>query len=105
MKLVELIIGMTFLVSAQASATDDVNRTIVSIGAQTTTSAYVGFKEGTSAPCKFNLVFLGDMSQPMPKAMLAILISAQARGSLVSNVTYEMDASGFCNATKVEVLT
>ena len=103
MKFSSLFGPMTALVVMQASATNDVNRTIVAIGAQTTTSAYVGFKEATSAPCKFNLVFLGDMSQPMPKAMLAVLLSARASGALVSNISYDMDSSGFCNANKVEV--
>lgn len=95
--------GLLAVASMGASATDDANRTITAIGAQTSTSAYVQFKEGTSAGCLFNLVFLGDMSQPMPKAMLAVLLSAQARGAMVSAVSYDMASNGFCTASKVQI--
>lgn len=90
-------------ISTQAMATDDTHRTIAAIGAQTTTSAYVRFNEGLSQPCIFGLVFLGDMSQPMPKAMLATLLSAKTDGSKVSVISYEMGSDRFCTATKVEI--
>lgn len=104
MKTLPLIAGVfASILSFQAFATDDLNRTIVAIGAQDTTSAYVQLKEGTSAPCLFGLVFLGDLNQPVRKAMLALLMSAQARGAIVADVAYEMEASGFCTATKIQI--
>lgn len=98
-----VIAGLFSLASTNASATDDANRTISTIGAQTSTSAFVQFKEGTSAGCLSNAVFLGDMSQPIPKAMLALLLAAQARGAVVADISYDKAGNGSCIASMVQI--
>lgn len=100
MKFAAIAIGAMFAsVSMCAAATDDFNRTINSIGAAGST-AYVEFKEGTSVPCVFGIVYLGDTSQPTPKAMLAIVLATRAEGGTLT-VSYTADAGGVCTATNV----
>lgn len=86
------------LTSTQAFSASDVNRTIGVLGSQYT--GFVQFNEGLSQPCKFNTVYMPDLSQSNAKGMMAILLSAQARGALVS-IDYDMDANGICTANLV----
>lgn len=100
MKLASIAIAVVAaLVSAQAFAgASDSNRTILNLGSQGT--GFVSFREGLSLPCKFGAVYLPDLSQPSAKAMMAVLLSAQARGALVS-IGYDIDASNICTANIV----
>lgn len=89
---------MSLFASAHAFAASDVNRTIVSLGSQGT--GYVQVAPVLSQPCKFGTVYLPDLSQPNAKGMMAVLLSAQARGALVA-LTYDMDVNGICTANTV----
>ncbi|MGE7136234.1 hypothetical protein ACQKIE_01220 [Luteibacter sp. NPDC031894] len=98
MKISAIAIVALAACSTQAFAASDTNRTIVNLGA--TNTGYVQVAEGFSQPCKYSLVYLPDLSQPNAKAMMAVLLSAQARRAPVT-VTYDMDASGICTANLV----
>jgi hypothetical protein len=101
MKLTALALaGFAALASFSASATDDYNRTINSIGA-TSTGAYVDFKEGVSSPCVFNIVYLPDPNSGAGKSMLAVLLGAQSRGATLAAVSYSVDAGNTCTATNI----
>jgi hypothetical protein len=89
---------MSLFASAHALAASDVNRTIAALGSQGT--GYVQVAPVFSQPCKFSTVYLPDLSQPNAKAMMAVLLSAQARGALVA-ITYDMDANSICTANTV----
>lgn len=82
----------------QVCAADDYNRTITSVGTQGL--SYFQVKEGLSQPCTFGVVYLPDLSQYNARAMMAVLLSAQARGALI-NISYDMASSGYCTATKI----
>lgn len=84
--------------SADALAASDTSRTIVNLGSQGT--GFVQFAPVPSQPCKFSTVYLPDLSQPNAKGMMAVLLSAQARGALIS-ITYDMDANSICTANTV----
>jgi hypothetical protein len=84
--------------SAQALAATDASRTIVNLGSQGT--GFVQVAPALSQPCKFSTVYLPDLSQPNAKGMMAVLLSAQARGALIS-ITYDVDATGVCTANTV----
>jgi hypothetical protein len=87
------------MVSTQAFAAEDLNRTISGLGVQGT--GYVQVKEGFSQPCQFSTVYLPDLSQYNARAMLAVLISAQSRGTPVS-ISYDVATSGYCTANKIQ---
>jgi hypothetical protein len=93
------LVVLACTVPTAAFATDDYNRTISGVGTQGL--GYVQFKEGLSQPCQFGTLYLPDLSQYNARAMMAVLLSAQARGALVS-VSYDMNGSGFCTASKVQ---
>lgn len=96
---VSLLAGLLALTSAQAFAAEDANRTISSVGVQGL--GYVQFKEGVSQPCQFGTIYLPDLSQYNARGMLAVLLAAQSNGLQVT-VTYDINGSGFCTASKVQ---
>lgn len=99
MKTATIAFALTSLfTSAHALAASDINRTIASLGSQGT--GYVQVAPVLSQPCKFSTVYLPDLSQPNAKAMMAVLLSAQARGALVA-ISYDMDANSICTANTV----
>ena len=89
---------ISLFTSAHALAASDINRTIVSLGSQDT--GYVQVTPALSQPCKFSTVYLPDLSRPNAKGMMAVLLSAQARGALVA-LTYDIDVNGICTANTV----
>lgn len=89
---------ISLFTSAHAFAASDINRTIVTLGSQGT--GYVQVAPVLSQPCKYSTVYLPDLSQPNAKGMMAVLLSAQARGALIA-LTYDIDASGICTANTV----
>ncbi|MGN6094181.1 MAG: hypothetical protein ACTHOL_17670 [Luteibacter jiangsuensis] len=95
-----LLGGLIATASFQASATDDYNRTISTVGA-TAGQAYVEFKEGLSYPCKFGIVYLPDSNTGPGKSMLAVLLSAQARSATIVVINYSADAGNQCTASNV----
>jgi len=99
MKIASLAVVALAAFSAQAFAAEDANRTISALGAQGT--GYLQVKEGFSQPCQFGTVYLPDLSQYSARAMMAVLVSAQARGALVT-VSYDVAASGYCTANKIQ---
>lgn len=101
MKISTLLLGgLIAATSFQASATDDYNRTINTVGA-TSSQAYVEFKEGLSYPCVFGIVYLPDPNTGPGKSMLAVLLAAQARGATLAAVSYSADAGNQCVASNI----
>jgi hypothetical protein len=99
MKLAALAVMALAAFSTQVFAAEDLNRTVSALGVQGT--GYVQVKEGFSQSCQFSTVYLPDLSQYNARAMMAVLVSAQARGALV-NVSYDVAASGYCTANKIQ---
>lgn len=95
--IVAFAVAALLTVSSYASAADDSNRTISTLGTQGL--GYVQFKEGLSQTCQFGVVYLPDLSQYNARSMMAILIAAQARGALV-DISYE-GSPNTCMATKI----
>lgn len=78
-KFVLLLCSALIAVCTGASATDEYNHSIVSVGAHGL--GYVQFKEALSQPCQVGVVYLPDLGQYNARAMMAVLLSAQARGA------------------------
>jgi len=103
MKVSSLILGgVVALVSLNAFANDDLNRTVTAIGTQTGTGAYARFAEGTSANCTYGVVYLGGLDDPTVRGMMAILIAAKQSGGKIADIAYTVHSDGSCLATKVE---
>lgn len=101
MKISALLVGsLVAAASFQASATEDYNRTINTVGA-TSGQAYVEFKEGLSYACKFGIVYLPDPNTGPGKSMLAVLLAAQARSATIATISYSADAGNFCTASNI----
>jgi hypothetical protein len=103
MKISALLFGsLVACASFAASATDDLNRTVASVGVQNGIGAYARFVEPTSANCLYGVVYLGGMDQPNTRGMVAILLAAKAADGKIGDIAYDVQSNGTCFATKVE---
>jgi len=103
MKLVAPVFAvLTMLVSGGASAADDFGRTLSLTGLSGNT-AYAAFTEGLSGPCKYNIVYLGDVSLPQTKALLAMLVAARSSGGKVAHIGYTINSDTTCSSTQLEI--
>ncbi|MET3650313.1 hypothetical protein [Dyella japonica] len=94
-----MLAGVTALLTVSAAfATSDNNKTIQQVGVQYNGPGYVVFNEPLSVSCQYGLVYIPDVSTASGKAMLAVLLSAQAAGKPISRLDYTQAADGTCSA-------
>ena len=97
-----MLAGMAALLTvSSAFAASDSNKTIQQVGVQNNGYGYVIFNEPLSVSCQFGLVYIQDVSTATGKAMLAVLLSAQAAGKQITRLDYTQAADGSCSASIV----
>jgi hypothetical protein len=95
-----ILMGMTF--SAMA-ATDDYNKTIASAGVQAG-GGYFKLVEPTSVNCLYGTIYITNLSADAgQRAMYATVLAAEAGSRKIVRVEYNVDSTGTCTATLVEV--
>ena len=87
---------VALLTCASAFATEDDNKTIQAVGVGVNQSVYVTFNEPLQATCAYNTINLGDPNSAYTKALLAIVLTAEASSKPV-RVVYD----GTCTATLI----
>jgi hypothetical protein len=95
--------GMAFMSVSMASfAVTDTNKTIASIGTQDS-MAYVSFKEALSVGCKFNNIYIMDLTKPESRAKYATLLTAKTIDNKVARIDYTISEGGTCTASLIQV--
>lgn len=88
------------LACASAFATEDDNKTIQGVGVGLNQSVYVTFNESLQVTCAYNTINLGDPNSAYTKALLAIVLTAEASSRPV-RVVYNPQSDGTCTATLI----
>jgi len=90
----------SLLTCASAIATEDDGKTIQGVGVGVNQSVYVTFNEPLQVTCAYNTVNLGDPNSAYTKALLAIVLTAEASSRPV-RVVYSSQSDGTCVATLI----
>lgn len=94
------LLAMTASLPAFASNIDENGKTIQFVGSQNNGPSYVAFNEPLQVTCLFNTVYLPDPSSAYGKAMVAILLNAEATNRKV-RVVYSQATDGTCTASLI----
>lgn len=99
--IIRLSILVLMLPLLSAYAFDEANKTVSRLGVQST-QFYFDAKEGFGASCLWGVIYT-DHSTSFGKAAFAQIAAAKHAGKPLSRIVYDVDKSGFCQLSLVEV--
>ncbi|GLQ99126.1 hypothetical protein [Dyella mobilis] len=91
---------LAMIVSFPAFSNDENGKTVQSVGAPNSGPTYVIFNEPLQLSCLWGVVYLADPSTDYGKAMLAVVLNADATGKKV-RVVYTQASDQTCTASLV----